>query len=45
VHHGRCVRAHLAGIHTLDMRCCDQTTITAACRARLRAAGISDLHM
>ena len=37
--------AHLAGFHTLDMRHCKQATITAACRARLRAAGIPDLHI
>ena len=37
--------AHLAGIHTLDMGCCCQVTITPACRARLRQAGIPDLHM
>jgi hypothetical protein len=31
--------AHLAGIHTLDMAGCSQTTITAACRARLAGPG------
>ena len=37
--------AHLAGIHTLDMRGCSQVTITAACRARLRQAGIPVLRI
>jgi hypothetical protein len=37
--------AHLAGIHTLDMRYCSQASITPACRAHLRQAGIPDLRM
>ena len=37
--------AHLAGIHTLDMRYCNQATITTACRARLQQAGIATLMM
>ena len=36
---------HLAGVHTLHMSECTQDTITDACRRRLRAAGISHLHM
>ena len=37
--------AHLAGIHTLDMSDCWRATITAACRERLRQAGIDALTM
>jgi hypothetical protein len=37
--------AHLAGIHTLNMRFCSTASITAACRDRLRRAGIPELSM